>query len=1238
MDAAHSKGRRSTGDEAQFVQGIKETKELEVTAADIDDKRLSVDTAHSKTSEDQNFIFKTIPRDRPRSQPPQNKFKRLSGPENSNNKGGLVITNARNTLKRSSSNGNIPNTFESRNNLGLAGDSNNNFGDIQVTRHALYKEAIYTCVHMLGAPSPNRFPATQEEMCLYTHEAFSASHQEQVAVLDHVRNEPFPLTIINTKVRRAQGLQGPKQNGFVDSYCLVTIEAEHSLGKREWQKFSITSPLRSKTLDHSKKTLKPTAESRGSQVYERIPQFVKTSVQRHKKNPEWDQRFQCLSLRPSVDYLTVEVWDHSIDDKYVAKAIRNYTEPEGSSDLDATLKNVHANADRKKGDIFLGKVSMRVSEIPCDGVDDWFNLKSQSQPKDTATYGKIRLQIWLVHAYRHGKHFEEVAEPKVILAYLWDWVLQTERAKYDTSNDWDGSIPQAATCLLFQYALQNGISEDTHAIIRWNAYAKHDLNLHSVENRLQELNGVIDKQVKAKGDGKPPERIRNSQAEIEDRIMDIVKNKICPIIRNHLKEHIDDVHEALRSYKECLQILSKFEEPFLLQKVQWLFDAALRMSILEWYQDVYRSTVPSRGEVKKSEYVSSVVQVMSEVNTLLKNGAAKWGPEFWLIVSVEYLPIAYDELQKMVIHDVETICWLFFEFYFDYKKLRKILLKNEENEKELCMAFFNLYAQTQIFVFAYKEIFPEGKKSYCCLNEYHRWFRPILILWLGFALIRGSSIISKTINIDSNALENEHAMTSSSALDTANVFCQFINFWNTLNWPDVPESYIIIHFLLDVICSFTILYAELKHAKLDKEGYYDPEGKYTISERLCIALNNIEYVKEHAQRIPREINLDNLVALLEDACGRSLEIIDIEKAEEETREQTMKIVDRHMDEILRSVGLRVQREISKYVEDSYWRLMEVGSSTQLHGAMEPIIAYLEDNIITLQQSLLPYNFLKVLQLLWDLVCRGLLDNASKFMMTDTEDQQNFFRRLLQVIPFLQSYFEGGDAGLTTTDMYTEEFEQTHRLFSYFTMSTEDLIPIYYSSRCLDHIKYKGSANFGTVRVRTGYWNEKLSIEVMSAANLTAHDEPLKVFQCFQTMQPTSDPLVELELKPLTHFPDEKKYSTAVQWKNLNPTFNETFHWNISPNDCLQQAATLVVTVKDYDLLTRNAFLGEALYPLHLIPGISQHSEPQPMNLKLHEANMNHPVLTVLKSRNWDATAKLFCEDQFSRFVEPVAAK
>lgn len=102
---------------------------------------------------------------------------------------------------------------------------------------------------------------------------------------------------------------------------------------------------------------------------------------------------------------------------------------------------------------------------------------------------------------------------------------------------------------------------------------------------------------------------------------------------------------------------------------------------------------------------------MKEVNALLQHGEMKWSPEFWLTASMEYLPIVYDELQKMVIHDVEGLCEIFFESPPNYPRMRQILLENDEHSKSLCTALFELYVQTQLFIFARNDIFPSGSVS-----------------------------------------------------------------------------------------------------------------------------------------------------------------------------------------------------------------------------------------------------------------------------------------------------------------------------------------------------------------------------------------------------------------------------------------------------------------------------------------------------------------------------------------------
>lgn len=65
--------------------------------------------------------------------------------------------------------------------------------------------------------------------------------------------------------------------------------------------------------------------------------------------------------------------------------------------------------------------------------------------------------------------------------------------------------------------------------------------------------------------------------------------------------------------------------------------------------------------------------------------------------------------------------------------------------------------------------------------------------------------------------------------------------------------------------------------------------------------------------------------------------------------------------------------------------------------------------------------------------------------------------------------------------------------------------------------FNGKTRFGTLRIRIGYWNEKLAVEVISATGLTPHDQELTIMKYFHKKEPTSDAMVELQLRPDSYF-------------------------------------------------------------------------------------------------------------------------
>ncbi|PIO76634.1 C2 domain protein [Teladorsagia circumcincta] len=131
----------------------------------------------------------------------------------------------------------------------------------------------------------------------------------------------------------------------------------------------------------------------------------------------------------------------------------------------------------------------------------------------------------------------------------------------------------------------------------------------------------------------------------------------------------------------------------------------------------------------------------------------------------------------------------------------------------------------------------------------------------------------------------------------------------------------------------------------------------------------------------------------------------------------------------------------------------------------------------------------------------------------------------------------------------------------FTSKTLNVQPEANGAAAVDICEY------GEIRLRLEYdfAQNKLSVTILDAHRLPAMDR-----------NGMSDPYVKLCILPER----KQKYETKIIRNSLNPVYNETFLFSLPFNEL--QSKTLMLTVYDYDRLSKDDKMGELSIPLETI--------------------------------------------------------
>ncbi|KAH9365648.1 hypothetical protein HPB48_013136 [Haemaphysalis longicornis] len=237
-----------------------------------------------------------------------------------------------------------------------------------------------------------------------------------------------------------------------------------------------------------------------------------------------------------------------------------------------------------------------------------------------------------------------------------------------------------------------------------------------------------------------------------------------------------------------------------------------------------------------------------------------------------------------------------------------------------------------------------------------------------------------------------------------------------------------------------MFYANLCHQKLLNAGYYDEEGQFDVSEEVCIVINNMEYVRRALKPLHNELELEPIVAAIEQAEG--------DRAADKCRAAFQALLHNADEDVVHKI-LTIIAGLSEK-------------------ALGPLIDYLDSNLRTLYESLMKVNFYRTLEAVWRVVLQELMLTA----------RNNLGVRAGGLLP-AAVLVAGRAAGVSSTrrtralslkSLHSLPYQDLDRLLKLHKADTADLIELYCLHR-LDEQQRQiqaATAPFGTLTVRLSY--------------------------------------------------------------------------------------------------------------------------------------------------------------------------
>ncbi|KAI3359670.1 hypothetical protein L3Q82_014054 [Scortum barcoo] len=1068
----------------------------------------------------------------------------------------------------------------------------------------LYEEAVYTVVNRVGVPPPEHVKSDEdlfayllkEKLSLlsdHLSEVFDMGEEEHDIILQKVQESKRASFSLRVSVMKAKNLMAKDANGYSDPYCMLGIlvgQSPREMEEKKERKFSFRK--RREKLEKRSST-KEVLPAKCIQVTEVKPETL---------NPVWDEHFVFEIDDVHNDLLHLDIWDHD-DDVSVAEACKKLNEVSGLRGMGRYFKqiakSVRANGSASSGseenaDDFLGCINIPLNEIPVVGYDTWFKLEPRSST--SKVQGECHLILKLFTSQRDtalSKKDSNVLIHKKLLSQIVEY--EHAHVKREPYN-WNGQVCPPAWTVLTHHAVQTDLSPLQQAIIRWQCYSSHHRTQRVCYSLLLRLLRTID----AEWD---PAAVRGDlERQLSDSFRLYTEHCLC-LMKNMRQVFPCTSAAAITRYELMLRGIGYMQNMRAFKTVCPLrnelhldITTAVKKGTAEWYESLIALYKPEDGTLE--EQLKKLVHVVDAVCADVQRAQNIYNKLFYSSVKVDFLSISYRQLEKQVADDVnvamERVCGT---------------LEQESSRLTQTMGetIFELFMSLKILK-GYREFLPLKDAKMLALTGFHNWFKSSIHKWLQIVHDRSCDRIRKAVETDK--LEPmQQAKHSPSAVEVTTCFSQVREIWVQLAWPDSAGAFIFITRLTDNFCSEAVCYSEMITRKIERNQLGRDHKSFTV--QLCIALNNMEHVRVFLGHLPRDLDWQGVERAMEESCGA------------EGKEQVYKALNGqlfNMDldlqrEAKRLITLLTDKmlpELRRYIQ----HISLSPDSINNDDAVSPLMKYLQDTMVILTENLVKENLTRVLQSMWELLLRMILDAIAENRGVQVE----FYNRFQYTVETLLQFFHAKGEGLLLEDMKSGDYKAVDEELRLNKCSSFELIEQYYLEK-ISQQKTLKHTRYGRISVKCYYDapEQRLTVEILHAADIIALDA-----------NGLSDPFVIVELCPHHLFPMAKSQRTQVKLKTLHPVFDELFYFHVSPEQYRHRFACLTFTVMDYDWLSTNDFAGEAVAPLSDFcwPGRPAASAAgktvQPVILHLSRSKPSEkPIMRMLDARIGDREAQEF---------------